>query len=241
MILFAADNHYSTNAGRALFECIEPHYDIRFYEDNWDCFNQESLADQYSLLILNLISGSCNVPVPGPAAEKNVYEYVRSGGFLFLLHGASAAFWQWDWWRALTGFRWVREDDPDGFNPSCHPVRPYRVEVNKCRHPLCQRLQSVSIPEDELYIDLEQTCPAVTLMATKTDEGSFPMCYETITTWGGRIVGYIPGHAPHVVKLPKNIANCRTIIDWLLVEGSKQTRDNTSKQCATTDADRPRR
>ena len=223
MILFAADNHYDTHAGRALFECIEPYYDIRFYEDDWSCLNQGDLADQYALLMLNLIGGACNIPPPTPAAEKNVQEYLRSGRPLFLLHGASAAFWQCSWWRPVVGFRWVRGEDPDGFAPSSHPAQPYVVEVAKSRHPLCQLLQEASQPEDELYVALEQTCPTVTLMETTIPEGTFPMCYETITPWGGRIVAYIPGHAADVVRLPNNVTNCRSIIDYLLAVNDTQT------------------
>ena len=166
--------------------------------------------------MLNLISDSCGIPTPGPAAEKQMRAYVQAGGALFLLHGASAAFWQWDWWRAIAGYRWVRENDPDGCTPSRHPIRPFTVAVAKCRHRLCRKLQEVRIPMDEIYIGLEQTRPAMTLMETTTDEGIFPMCYETTTQWGGRIVGYLPGHAPDVVQIPENVANCRTLIDYLL-------------------------
>ena len=216
MILFAADNHYGTHAGRALFECIESYYDIRFYEDDWISLNKGNLADHHDLLILNLISGSCDIPAPTSAAETSIHEYLRTGSPLFLLHGGSAAFWQCPWWRSLVGFRWVREEDPDGFAPSYHPVQPYVVEVARSRHPLCQLLQQAPLPEDELYVGLEQTCPTVTLMETTIPEGTFPMCYETITPWGGRIVAYIPGHAADVVRLPCNVANCRSIIDYLL-------------------------
>jgi hypothetical protein len=139
-----------------------------------------------------------------------------SGGNLLLLHGSSAAFWMWEWWRSIVGFRWVRGEDPDGVDPSWHPRRPYKVRVTKSRHPLCARLQEVDMPEDEVYLGLEQTSPTMTLMETTTEEGTFPMCYETITTWGGRIVGYLPGHAPEGVRHPANVANCRAIIDYLL-------------------------
>ena len=219
-ILFAADNHYNTHAGKVLHECIRSSYNITFTEDDWACFNEDDLSARYSIVMLNLISGSCGVPMPDHAAEGHMQAYLRSGGGLFLLHGASAAFWQWDWWRALVGYRWVREDDPDGFTPSIHPIRPYTVRVAKSRHPLCQLLQEVAIPEDELYVELEQTCPTATLMETTTDEGTFPMCYETITPWGGRIVVYIPGHTADVIRLPGNVANCRTIIDYLLTSAS---------------------
>ena len=216
MILFAADNHYDTHAGEALYECIEDGYDIRFHEDEWTCFDDGDLAGRYDLMMLNMISGSCDLPMPGPAAEQNVLGYLQAGRPLFLLHGASAAFWQWDWWRPIVGFRWVRGDDADGFEASHHPRQPYTIRVTKCRHPLCRRLKNADIPEDELYVEMEQTCPTMTLMETTTGAGTSPMCYETISPWGGRIVGYIPGHAPAVVRQDENVENCRTIVDYLL-------------------------
>lgn len=214
-ILFAADNHYGMHGGRVLYESIQEQCDISFYEDDWTCFTEHRLG-AHDLLMLNLISGACDVPAPAPSAEAPVRHWLESGKPVFLLHGASAAFWQWSWWRALVGFRWVRENDPDGFAASTHPHQAYTVRLAKTRHPLCQQLQEVDIPEDELYINLEETCPTQTLMKTVTEYGAFPMCYETITPWNGRVVGYIPGHAAHVVRLPVNVANCRAIIDYLL-------------------------
>ena len=134
----------------------------------------------------------------------------------FLLHGSSAAFWQCAWWRSIVGFRWVRKDDPDGFSPSSHPIRPYLVKVAKSRHPLCQQLQDVAQPSDEIYINLEQSCPTTTLMTTTIEEGTFPMAYETITPWGGKIVSYLPGHAPAAVRQLGNVTNCRSIIEYLI-------------------------
>jgi hypothetical protein len=216
MILFAADNHYGTHAGQNLFECLCPHHEIRFHEDNWDCLMEENLGEKYDLLMFHLIGGTCDVPPPSAVAEQLVKAYLQAGKPMFLLHGSSAAFWQCAWWRSLVGFRWVRKDDPDGFAPSSHPIRPYLVEVAKSRHPLCQHLQDVAQPADEIYINLEQSCPATTLMTTTTEEGTFPMAYETITPWGGKIVSYLPGHAPTAVRHPGNIANCRSIIEYLI-------------------------
>ena len=220
MILFAADNHYGMHCGRVLYDCIEPAYDIRFEEDDWSCFCEDDLRDRYELLILNLISGSCDVPMPQEEAEAPVREYLESGGSLLLVHGGSAAFWQWDWWRPVVGFRWVRGDDADGFEPSTHPTEPYKVEIAKSRHPLCRKLREVDMLADEIYTGLEQTCPTVTLMQTTIETGTFPMCYEAATPWGGRVLGYLPGHAPEVVRHEGNVANCRVLLDDLLQESS---------------------
>lgn len=216
MILFAADHHYKTHAGRVLYERLRPHYEIDFHEDNWSCFESEELTDRYNLLVLNMISGCCKVPMPGPQAEQNVRRYLEQGGHLLLLHGASAAFWQWDWWRAMAGFRWVRPHDPDGFDRSTHPVVPYRLKPAKTRHPLAGRLQAIDMPVDELYTGLEQTCPTVTLMQAESREGACPQCYACRTPWNGIVLGYLPGHSPDVVRLEPNVANCRILIDDLL-------------------------
>jgi hypothetical protein len=216
MILFVADNHYDTHGGRALYECLRNDYDLQFAEDEWACLEAGNLRARYALLVVALIGGTCEVPFPDAAAEEPVRDYVESGGNLLLLHGGSAAFWHWEWWRPLVGYRWVRGDDPDGFPASTHPVRPYRVEVSKSRHPLCGKLKSFDMPEDEIYTNLEQTCPVTTLMETTTDEGTFPMCYETETSHGGRVLGYLPGHRPDAIRTPGNLANVRVLLEELV-------------------------
>jgi hypothetical protein len=214
-ILFVADNHYDTHGGRALSEELAGDYDIEFHEDDPSCLNQP-LVGRVDLLTLTMISGACEVPMPSDEGVQNVRDYVEAGGNLFLQHSGSAAFWQCDWWRPLVGFRWVRGEDPDGFRYSTHPNQPYSVVVSKTRHALAQKLQPLDVPQDELYTQLEQTCPTVTLMETTVPEGTYPMCYACTTPYGGRLAGYLPGHAEDVVRLPGNVANCRAIIDYLL-------------------------
>lgn len=216
MILFAADRHYDKHPGRVLYEEIADAYAMDFYEDDWSCFEQADLRGKYGLIILNMISGCCDVPPPTANGESQVRAYLEAGGNFLLLHGASAAFWNCDWWRPVVGYRWVRGNDPDGFPSSTHPRRPYALRVSKCRHPLCKKLQEIDLPEDELYIRLEQTCPVMTLMETTTEEGTFPQCYEANTPWGGTMVGYLPGHEAHVVRLAPMVANGRVLIDYLL-------------------------
>lgn len=221
MILFAADRHYDAHCGRTLREAIRPHYDIEFFEDDWTCFERDDLARRYELIVLNMIAGSCDVPFPGPEAERGVRAWAEAGGAFLLLHGSSAAFWHWDWWRPIVGFRWVRGNDPDGVVPSTHPHRPCRLRRAKTRHRLVSRLLELDLPEDEIYIRLEQTCPTMTLLETATDEGVFPVCHENRTPWGGRVLGYTPGHRPEVVASEGMVANCRVLIDDLLANGDR--------------------
>ena len=215
-ILFAADNHYGTHGGKVLYESLKDDFNIDFYEDDWKCFSHEYLTHKYDLIILNMISGTCDNHSPSLQDTKNILSYLQLSMPIFLLHGSSAAFWQWNWWREIVGFRWVREGDPDGVLPSSHPVCSYGLKKTKVRHPIQNELREINILKDELYTELEQTCQTITLLEAVTEKGTFPMCYETTTPWFGKIAGYIPGHDPDVIKMTDNIHNCKAIIKWLL-------------------------
>jgi len=215
MILFLSDNHYGAHPGRMINDIISCDYEIDFYEDDYSAGAVKEFARDYELIILNNIGDTCNVPHAGDDMEIQMKSYVEAGKNILLLHGASAAFWKWQWWREMVGLRWVRPNDPEQIAPSHHPVRPYKVLRSKTRHPLVEKLIDLDLPEDEIYIGLEQMGPVITLMKTTTDEGTFPQCYECETRFGGKIVCFIPGHAPSVTQHPDVINNIKTIIDYL--------------------------
>lgn len=218
MIYFFSDNHYNAHPGKVLYDALPEalRSQIRFYEDQWDELEDGAWEKECDLLILNLIGDTCGQPHAGDGAEQAVRRYLESGRPLLLLHGSSAAFWQWDWWRQLAGLRWVRPNDPDNVEPSTHPVTPCRIEVAKTRHPLAARLVSFELPEDEVYINLEQTAPVSILMTTHLEQGTFPQCCEAISPWGGKIVSFIPGHNPECVRTPALVANAKMLISYLL-------------------------
>ncbi|MGC3990861.1 MAG: ThuA domain-containing protein [Chthoniobacteraceae bacterium] len=215
MIYFLADDHYGMRPGAKLFEVLNDRYSFVFRENNLHCLTEPEFR-KCQLLVLNLIAGTGGAVLPGAAIEHPLRAYIETARPLLLLHGASAAFWHWDWWRSIVGYRWVRNEDPDSFPASTHPTRPYQVKIAKCRHPLCKKLSPLDLPEDEIYIHLEQTTAAMTLLETTTDEGTFPQAWETMTPWGGRIIGFLPGHRREVVTHPDVVANVSTLIDYLL-------------------------
>lgn len=221
MILFVADDHYKKRPGFHLHEAIKGDYEIEFHENDWSAFDREGLKDKYDLIILNMIADTCGLEKPSATAEKNIKAYLEAGGSMLLCHGSSAAFWHYDWWRPLVGFRWVRGGDPDGSAPSTHPVRPFEVVPSKCTHPLVKKLKPLDLPTDEIYINLEQTCPAWTLMETSTDEGVFPQVYATQTPWGGTLLTSLPGHAKDVTSSPVMVEHSKTLIDHLLASSSR--------------------
>ena len=217
MIGFFADNHYDSHPGKVIFEHLpeELQKKIAFFEDDWSEMETAGFAEKYDLLILNMIGDTCNVPHPAPPAEGEIRRYLENGGSMVLLHGSGAAFWQWEWWRKMVGFRWVRPNDPDGVEASYHPVKPYTLRLTKSRHPLMEQLQGTELPADEIYAKLEQVCPAHILMDTAIEEGVFPQCFEVLTPWGGKLVHFIPGHAPEVTAHPVIISNICAIIHYL--------------------------
>lgn len=218
MIYFFADSHYGVNPGKHIFESLGKSLKKRivFTEDSWELLESGRWVDECELLILNMIAGTCGQPMHGSGAEKAVRKYCEKGGNILLLHGSSAAFWEWAWWREIAGLRWVRPNDPDGVAASTHPVKAYKVIPAKARHELAGKLKEVDFESDEIYINLEQTAPLMILMTTHIEEGTFPQCCEAISPWSGKIVSFIPGHKPEATTKEELIFNVDTIIQYLL-------------------------
>ena len=223
-ILFAADDHYDSHAGKHICGALSGDFEIVFCENDWSAFTNLDLAETYDLVILHMIADTCGNPRPDAAVEEQIKAYCERGKDLLLLHGSSAAFWHWDWWRRIVGLRWVRGNDPDGVPPSTHPTRPYKVDVVASSHPLSSRLKPLDLPADELYINLQEVSPVTVLMETSTDEGLFPQCYECTTPWGGRIIGFIPGHCREVTTHPDLVFNVNTLIEYLLAAPEENPR-----------------
>lgn len=218
MILFLSDNHFGKRGGRVIADALKAdNVSVHFVEDDFTRPLGEEIWAKTSLLALHMIADTCGNPLPCDALCDEVLAYLQAGKPLLLLHGSSAAFWHKDWWRPNVGLRWVRNNDPDGVAASWHPVRPFRVERSKTRHPLAARLEPVDLPTDEIYIELEQVSPIWTLLQVKTEEGTYPQAYLSQTQWGGAVACYLPGHNPDVVALPANMHNVRELIAHLCV------------------------
>ncbi len=217
MILFVADDHYKTSPGKNTYEEIAGDYpQMKFFENDWSGFTAFDLAGECELLILNMIADTCGLPIPDEQAAAAVKRYCETGKPLLLLHGASSAFWPYDWFRESSGLRWVRGNDPDGFAASFHPHEPYQVVLGKTRHPLAKQLVPMDLPQDEIYTGLEQTRPFTILMQTTISTGTFPQCTESFTRWGGRVINFLPGHLPAVTRHPDFVKNVKILIDDLL-------------------------
>ena len=217
MIYFFADNHFNTHAGKNIFQSFPDELKARtvFSEDDFTLLEKGTWEKDCELLILHMIGGTCSLPFPAGNAEESVKRYCSRGGALLLLHGSSAAFWPWEWWRRITGLRWVRPTDPDQVEKSVHPSGTCSVRLCKCRHELSKELIPFDLPEDEVYTALEQTSPAMFLMEGIINGQSFPQCSESLTPWGGKVINFIPGHKEICVKNPALLKNVAILVRYL--------------------------
>ncbi len=218
MICFFSDNHYGSHAGRNIYEKLPDGLKRKtlFQEDDWALLESGCWEKDCDLLVLHLIGTTCGLPHPGSGAEKAVRRYVERGGDILLLHGSSAAFWEWDWWRKIVGLRWVRPNDPDGAPASTHPVFACKVEpVETPNHKLSGILRPFELGEDEVYIHLQEVSPVSLLMTVSREGEIFPQACETTTSYGGRIFSFIPGHKPESVAAPGLVENIVTILNYL--------------------------
>lgn len=226
MILFCADNHYGSHNGQNLAKRLDVEEELLFFEDDLSAVPRSLARDDCNLFVLSWISDTPGAPHPGTDVEQALLSYLKKGRPLLLFHGGSAAFAQWPWWRELVGLRWVRAKDPDGFEASTHPIQDYRIVPAKTRHPLVQELQPFSVPDDEIYINLEQTAPVTVLMTTTIDHGTFPQAYISHTPWGGTVGGFIPGHRPHAFESRELLSNVESIARYLLQSSSTHIANN---------------
>ena len=74
----------------------------------------------------------------------------------------------------------------------------------------------LDLPADEIYTDLEEVSPTMTLMETRIPEGTFPQCCEARTPWGGRVLSFLPGHIPEVTGSSDLLADIEILIEDLL-------------------------
>ena len=173
-----------------------------FTENEWDLLESGRWVDDCELLILHCIAGTCGQPLPSSGAETAVTAYLTRGGNVLLLHGSSAAFWHWAWWRRIVGLRWVRPNDPDGVMPSSHPHSPCQVVPVPSEHSLSEVLKPFELEDDEVYIDLQEEGAVTVLMITQVAGKTYPQCFETQTASGSRIVSFLPGHLEANVRNP---------------------------------------
>ncbi|MCH6255100.1 ThuA domain-containing protein [Puniceicoccaceae bacterium K14] len=213
-ILFLGDNHYKSFGSKALAQCLEDELDLTYVEDSYGQFLEEEDLSKFDVFMISAIGDTPGSPHASEKAGERLKERLKAGASLMLFHGGSAAFWRWEWWRKIVGLRWVRPNDPVGVAASTHPVVPYALECVASEHPLSEVLQRMDTPRDELYIELEQTTDIYPLMESSYDGKTYVMAYESQADWGGKILGYLPGHDVEVASHSITVANVKAMLEY---------------------------
>ncbi len=199
MILFA-DRHYGTHAGRWIAGHLSDLTDVVFVEEDYDALIRAIHDRPGEALAFHAIFATPGNESMPPEMESVIRTHLDGGADVWILHGGSAAFWPWTWWRQLMRVRWVRKDDEDVSTPSWHPVIPYRIEVTDTGEARCPGLESLDLPEDELYVNLHQSGDIETWMTAEYEGVAWPQVYTHPGLSGGTVYGWIPGHKPEVIR-----------------------------------------
>lgn len=198
-IVFFADRHYGSYVGRVQADILDGFADVIYIEEDYAALAEALHRNPGSILAVNAIAATPGHPELTPEAEAAVKSHLEKGNDLWVLHGGSAAFWPWKWWRDAMKVRWVRDNDPDGTEPSWHPVEPYSVDVTPIGAARVPGLESWNVPKDELYVGLAQQ-EGVEVWCSASFEGrDWPQVYCHLSPWNGRVFGWIPGHDPDVM------------------------------------------
>jgi hypothetical protein len=216
-IIFFGDRHYDAWPCRQQADVIRALCNLLYIEENYQELVLALKANPRAILALNSIAETPgNYPPATPEFESYIKSHLELGNDLWLLHGGSAAFWPWDWWRNLMPLRWVRSNDPDRIAPSTHPIVPLRLRpaCNEPHHVLPSA--GINLPADELYINLYSNRPYKTLLVVEHEGVNHPQAYSAETFWGGKIHGFMPGHSSTILSHPDYIRVFSSLLHlWL--------------------------
>ena len=206
-IILFADRHYDSYPGRAQAALLKSFATVHYIEED---YRQLSIAlrehPRATLAFNSIASTPGNMEIPAEI-EAPLKAHLASAAPLWLIHGGSAAFWPWSWWRQLMPLRWVRDGDPDHAPVSSHPMASLQFVATPdalARFPGLPPLSK--LPSDELYIRLVPQHPFTTWL-TVTHEGvDHPQACSALSPWGGGIHSFLPGHSAEVLQHPAYIS-----------------------------------
>ncbi len=215
LILFA-DRHYDSFPGRTQAALLRPLCELTYIEEDYSALIAALAAQPGAILAVNSIAATPgNLTVPSEL-EAPLRAHLAAKAPLWILHGGSAAFWPWAWWRQLMPLRWVRNGDPDNAPVSTHPVVPLLLTPTAFARAQLPALTEVQLPVDENYIQLAEQQPFDTWLTTTFDGVVYPQAYSATTPWGGALHGFIPGHKPESLAHPDYAKTFTTLAThWL--------------------------
>ena len=215
-VIYFSDRHYDAFPGRAQAELLKPLCELLYIEEDYSALLDALKRWPEATLAFNSIVGTPGNMLAPAEVEVPLHTHLARGAALWILHGGSAAFWPWAWWRQAMPLRWVRNADPDNLTPSTHPVVPFLITPTPYALEHLPGLTEVSLPADEIYIRLAAHQPFTTLLTTCHDGVVYPQAYESRTPWGGALHGFLPGHNSACLSNPDYIKTFTTLAKhWL--------------------------
>ena len=215
VIIFFADRHFGSFVGKVQAEILSEFSRVVYIEEDYGLLVEALGEHPESILAVNAITATPGNETLPAEAEAPIKAHLERGNDLWVLHGASAAFWPWKWWRDLMKIRWVRNNDPDGAEPSWHPVEPYLLSVTEQGAVAVQSLENLKVPKDELYVALAEEPGAEVWMTASYDGHAWPQVYTFPSAWNSNVRGWIPGHDPEVMKTDLAPAFAAVAKAWL--------------------------
>ena len=203
VVIFFADRHYGAAPGRIQAKLLRLLCEVHYIEEDYAALIAALAAHPEATLAVNAIAGTPGNPAPDAALEAPLKAHLAAGRPLWILHGGSAAFWPWAWWRQLMPLRWVRANDPDQVPASTHPVVPLHLTATPGAHESFLNLPAITdLPTDELYIKLAVQHPFETWLNITYEGVDYPQACSASSPWGGPIHCFLPGHSAEVLGHP---------------------------------------
>lgn len=215
-VIYFADRHYDAFPGRAQAALLKPLCDLVYIEEDYAALIDALRNWPDATLAFNSILGTPGNLTAPAGLEEPLRNHINRGAALWILHGGSAAFWPWSWWRQLMPLRWVRNADPDNPTPSIHPVVPFIITPTAYALEQLPALREVSLPTDEIYIRLAAQHPFDTLLSTCYDGVIYPQAYSARTPSGGALHGFLPGHKAECLTNADYISTFTTLAGYWL-------------------------
>ncbi|MBF0433319.1 MAG: ThuA domain-containing protein, partial [Fibrobacteria bacterium] len=221
--------------------------------EDWNNWNPR--FSEYYAILLNVNNGTEDLEVPSswPAQiRNNLLSYVEEGGGLFLMHGFSNSFIDWDPFMNMAGLaarlpgsypgiylndqkEVVQIPLDSGSNPETLPADNFSIFVPSNQHPIMQNVPSVWLhPQDQLDFYLRGPQQNMTVLSyTKNPVTQVREPVSWVVNFGkGRVyanvMGYLKAGAPNTAM---RCAGFQTMIirglEWAASNGVTYTLPNT--------------
>jgi len=188
-VLFA-DDHFGSGGREGIAEALTEHAGRRpilLAADKGLC---QSDLEGAGLLLLYHTQANADL-----TTRRTLETWVEGGKPLVLIHAALGAYPDWDRYKEWAGRHWVW----DGPAKSAHPHQASELRVLSDAN-LALAWETAWLPQDEVFIQLQQAAPCRDLLTAQIPEGTFPAAW--ISRQRPNIGVWVPGHRRDLWRVP---------------------------------------